>query len=48
VERIFLETDGAGVDIRDLYNKVAADLELETEELKDQILKNFLLFFNIG
>jgi TatD DNase family protein len=47
-ERIFLETDGAGVDIRDLYNKVAADRELETDELKDQIFKNFMLFFNVG
>lgn len=47
-ERIFLESDGAGVDIRDLYKKVAADLELEQAELKDQILRNFMAFFNIS
>jgi len=46
-EKIFVESDGAGVNIRDLYNKVAADLGLEPEELKAQILKNFKQFFNI-
>jgi len=40
-DRIFLETDGAGVDIKDIYNKVAADLELSVDELKVQILSNF-------
>ena len=47
LERIFLESDGAGVDIRDLYKKVAADLELEQAALKDQIMRNFKQFFNI-
>jgi len=40
-DRIFLETDGAGIDIKDIYNKVAADLELSVDELKVQILSNF-------
>ncbi len=47
LERIFLESDGAGIDIRDLYKKVAADLELEQDALKDQIMRNFVQFFNI-
>jgi Tat protein secretion system quality control protein TatD with DNase activity len=47
LERIFLESDGAEVDIRDLYKKVAADLELEQVALKDQIMRNFMHFFNI-
>lgn len=47
-EKIFIESDGAGVNIRDLYTKVAADLGLVSEELKAQILKNFKQFFNIG
>ncbi len=46
-ERIFLESDGAGVDIRDLYKKVAADLEIEQAALKHQIIKNFMQLFNI-
>lgn len=45
--RIFLETDGSGVDIKDIYNKVAADLELSVDELKDQILNNFNDLFKI-
>ena len=40
-ERIFLETDGAEVDIRDIYNKVALDLDIPVEELKAIILSNF-------
>ncbi len=46
-ERIFLETDGADVDIKDIYNKVSADLGLSVEDLKEQILNNFNRFFNI-
>lgn len=46
VERIFLETDGSGADIKVIYNKVSADLGLPVEELKDQIVKNFYIFFN--
>lgn len=40
-DRIFLETDGADVDIRTIYNKVAIDLALTVDSLKMQILKNF-------
>jgi TatD DNase family protein len=45
-ERIFLETDGADVDIRDIYNKVSADLDISAEELKGIIFLNFNQFFN--
>lgn len=45
VDRIFLETDGADVDIRDIYKKVSADLNLPVEELKVKILSNFFVFF---
>jgi TatD DNase family protein len=44
-ERIFLETDGADVDIRAIYDKVAADLDLPVDELKSIILSNFNEFF---
>jgi TatD DNase family protein len=47
VDRIFLETDGADVDIRDIYNKVSGDLDLKMEELKAKILSNFFVFFNL-
>jgi TatD DNase family protein len=40
-DRIFLETDGAEVDIRTIYNKVATDLDLPVDELKSIIIKNF-------
>lgn len=43
--RIFLETDGAEIDIRDIYNKVSADLGIEVIELKRQIFSNFNDFF---
>ena len=46
-ERIFLETDGSGVDIRDIYNKVSADLEITIDELKSVINKNFKEFFKL-
>ena len=48
VERIFLETDGADVDIRDIYNKVSADLGITADELKKQIFSNFYNFFNVN
>jgi Tat protein secretion system quality control protein TatD with DNase activity len=44
-DRIFLETDGADVDIREIYNKVSGDLEITTDELKTIILSNFNVFF---
>ena len=40
-DRIFLETDGAEVDIRSIYNKVSTDLDMSVDELKSIILKNF-------
>lgn len=46
-DRFFLETDGADVDIRDIYGKVAADLAVETRELKSILYNNFNAFFRI-
>jgi len=46
-ERIFLETDGADVNIRDIYNKVSGDLDLSVVELKKRIHSNFNVFFKI-
>jgi TatD DNase family protein len=40
-DRLFLETDGAEVDIRNIYNKVAADLDLSVVKLKSIIFNNF-------
>lgn len=44
-DRIFLETDGSGADIREIYLKVAGDLELSISELQLRIQQNFLEFF---
>ena len=44
-DKIFLETDGADIDIRDIYNKVALDLNITVEELKEIIFSNFKEFF---
>jgi TatD DNase family protein len=44
-DRFFLETDGADVDIRKIYEKVAGDLVIEAEELKSIIFNNFNAFF---
>jgi TatD DNase family protein len=43
--RIFLETDGADVNIRDIYQKVSGDLALSVDELKKIILENFGMLF---
>jgi TatD DNase family protein len=45
IDRIFLETDGSGADIREIYRKVANDLGMTTDTLKDLIIKNFKEFF---
>jgi TatD DNase family protein len=45
--RIFLETDGSDEDITDVYNKVAADLEISIDEMKSVILNNFITFFKL-
>jgi len=41
VDRIFLETDGSGIEISELYKKVADDLEMEVTVLKEQIRSNY-------
>jgi TatD DNase family protein len=46
-ERMFLETDGAGIDIRDIYNKVSHDLGLSVMALKKLIHSNYKVFFKI-
>ena len=45
VERIFLETDGAEVDIRKIYEKVATVLDISVDKLKSVVLSNFNEFF---
>ncbi len=47
-DRIFLETDGANVNIADIYNKVSVDLGISAEELKTIIYSNFYKFFNLN
>jgi hypothetical protein len=47
-DRFFLETDGADVDIRDIYSKVAADLDIDDDELKIRLLNNYRNFFGKG
>jgi TatD DNase family protein len=44
-DRIFLETDGAEVDIRTIYTKVAGDLNITVDELKMVFLRNYTEFF---
>lgn len=46
--RIFLETDGADTDIRSIYKKVAGDLDISVDELKNIFLRNFNEFFTIS
>jgi len=45
VDRIFLETDGADADIRDIYRKVAGDLSKTVDELKKILADNFYRLF---
>ncbi len=45
-DRIFLETDGADVSIKDIYEKVGDDLEISTVELNKIIFNNFMDLFN--
>ncbi|NLN30956.1 MAG: hypothetical protein GX158_06965 [Bacteroidales bacterium] len=44
-ERIFLETDGSGADIRDIYEKVSADLAVTVPGLKNIIYGNYMDLF---
>lgn len=46
-DRLFLETDGAPVDIRDIYNKVSVDLSITVEELKQITYQNYRNFFKL-
>lgn len=46
-DRLFLETDGADVSIRDIYKKVSDDTGMPIDELKTKIYTNFNEFFNI-
>jgi TatD DNase family protein len=46
-DRIFLETDGADVDIRQIYYKVAIDLNIKVDQLKKIIINNYITFFRI-
>jgi len=46
-ERIFLETDGADADIREIYKKVSQDLNIDVDELKKIILTNFKMLFGM-
>jgi TatD DNase family protein len=46
-DRFFLETDGADVDIRDIYKKVSNDRDISVAELKSKIFSNFNRFFNL-
>lgn len=45
--RMFLETDGADVDIRSIYLKVSEDLHISLIDLKQTIYSNFFQFFNV-
>jgi TatD DNase family protein len=46
-EKMFLETDGADIDIRDIYCKVSRDLDLSVVELKKRLQTNYKVFFKI-
>lgn len=46
-ERIFLETDGADADIREIYRKVSVDLAIDVDDLKRIILNNFNTLFKM-
>ena len=41
LDKLFLETDGNGIDIRAIYQKAANDLERSVEELKEAIAANY-------
>jgi len=46
-DKIFLETDGADVNIRHIYRKVSKDLGIEVESLKGQLYTNYYNFFKL-
>jgi TatD DNase family protein len=45
VERLFLETDGIDVDIREIYRKVSEALQISVFALREIICKNYLFVF---
>ncbi len=46
-EKIFFETDDAGVSVQEVYNEAAVILEMPLELLREQIRKNFLSVFDM-
>ena len=48
IDRIFLETDGADIDIRSIYEKVSTDLAISVDDLKRVMSDNFKIFFNFS
>jgi TatD DNase family protein len=46
-DKIFLETDGSGVDIREIYNKVSKDLDITVNDFKAIIISSFYKFFKL-
>jgi TatD DNase family protein len=45
LDRLFLETDGSGVDIKIIYKKVAENLGISVDELKKIIFENYKRVF---
>jgi len=45
-DKIMLETDGAGVDIREIYKKVSRDLDIELNQFKEMLYGNFIRIFH--
>ena len=45
LNRLFLETDGSQVDIKDVYHKTAANLSISVDELKRNIAANYKKIF---
>jgi len=45
--RMFLETDGADIDIKEIYRKASVDRGITVDELKSLIFLNFKSFFNL-
>ena len=46
LDKLFLETDGSGVDIRDIYKKAADILGLSDVTLKERIIMNYERVFS--
>jgi TatD DNase family protein len=44
-DRLFFETDGSGVDIREIYKKAADDLNISVDALKERIVANYKQVF---